>query len=117
MWEIVEEGEILAIEVEEINYKQERHYVVYPLQQVHHVRMPFTNLRANTDMSFWLLSSLHSWLRNVIVHENTPKVVCQSTQIEKASDLLGGVITDTFTQVANCFGFDIYIIIILAIII
>jgi len=33
VWEIVEEGEILAIETEEENYKQEQHYVVYPLQQ------------------------------------------------------------------------------------
>ena len=34
VWEIEQEGEILEIEVEEENFKQEQHYIVYPLQQV-----------------------------------------------------------------------------------
>merc|ERR1711892_512288 len=32
-WEIEHEGDILEIEVEEENFKQEQNYVVYPLQQ------------------------------------------------------------------------------------
>ena len=34
VWEIEQEGEILEIQVEEENFKQEQHYIVYPLQQV-----------------------------------------------------------------------------------
>merc|ERR1719347_272927 len=33
VWEIVKDGDTLTIEVEEEHYKQERHYIVYPLQQ------------------------------------------------------------------------------------
>lgn len=33
VWEIEQEGEILEIQVEEENFKQEQHYIVYPLQQ------------------------------------------------------------------------------------
>ena len=34
VWEIEQEGEILEIQVEEENFKQKQHYIVYPLQQV-----------------------------------------------------------------------------------
>ena len=34
VWQVVQDGEVVEIVVEEENFKQEQNYIVYPLQQV-----------------------------------------------------------------------------------